>query len=345
MRRDDLRLRRLEAPAEALTVFVVDASGSAAMARLAEAKGAVEILLAEAYRRRDRVALVAFRGRGAELVLAPTREFATQIHDEILKLARGSSVRCLTVVGGSAIGDQGFILREGVEVIVGTPGRLNDCLDNQYLVLNQANYVVLDEADRMIDMGFEPQVNEVLEAMGGQLKSEDAEEARAQEEAAAQDPNLLLRTTAMFSATMPLAVQRLAGAYLRHPTHVQIGDEDSGKNKRIEQRILWSSEGAKLKTLIGLLQTLRSDDKVIVFVNAKKACDVLARNLERAHLMVGILHGGRSQAQREETLAAFREDEFQILVATDVAGRGLDISNVTQVFNYDLPAKIEPYSH
>merc|ERR1711968_279651 len=187
------------------------------------------------------------------VVLAPTRELAQQINDEIAKLSAYLSCKTTTIVGGRSIEDQGFLLREGVEIIVGTPGRINDCLESQYLVLNQANYVVLNEADRMIDMGFEPQVHTILEAMGGLLMSED-EMLLEQQRAALARGEACYRITAMFSATMPPAVEKLAKKFLRHPAIVCIGDEDSGKNKRIRQHVLFISEQQKKQTLIDLLR-------------------------------------------------------------------------------------------
>jgi len=212
------------------------------------------------------------------------------------------------------------------------------------MVLNQCNYVVLDEADRMIDMGFEPQVIEVLDAMGGLLKSENEEQAEKEVEIA-QSGKALYRVTAMFSATMPPEVERIARKYLRHPAIIKIGDEDSGKNKRIEQRVQFVSEGQKKQKVVEEIRRLASADKAIVFVNSKKQGDVVGRFIESAGFRVGVLHGGKSQDQREDTLEYFRSGSFQVLVATDVAGRGLDIPDVSHVVNFDCPAKIESYCH
>lgn len=277
-------------------------------------------------------------------IMAPTRELAMQIDEEFTKLAKFTDFKSACVVGGQSIEDQGFQLRKGVEVVIGTPGRMVDCIENNYLVLNQCNYVVLDEADRMIDMGFEPQVVSVLDAMGGLLRSED--EVLAEEQLRiAQQGKGFYRTTAMFSATMPPEVERIARKYLRHPAIIKIGDQDSGKNKRIEQHVYVVSEGQKKNKLMDELRRLSSSDKVITFVNAKKQADVLGRAVEAAGHSVGVLHGGRSQDQREDTLEKFRSGAIQVLVATDVAGRGLDIPDVTAVINYDMPSKIENYCH
>jgi ATP-dependent RNA helicase DDX23/PRP28 len=160
------------------------------------------------------------------IIMAPTRELAQQIDEECKKLSKFTIYKSVCVVGGQDIEDQGYQLRRGVEIVVGTPGRMVDCLENNYMVLNQCNYVVLDEADRMVDMGFEPQVIAVLDSMGGLLKSEDESQAEKQVQASiASQGNEIYRVTAMFSATMPAEVERIAKTYLRHPVMIRIGKE------------------------------------------------------------------------------------------------------------------------
>lgn len=303
-----------------------------------------------------------YRTRCAEegplaVVMAPTRELAQQIEEECIKLAAYTGFVTACIVGGQSIEEQSIKLRQGVQIIIGTPGRMVDCIESNFLVLNQCNYVVLDEADRMVDMGFEVQVIKVLDVMGGLLKSEDVEQAEMQLAQVSSvlngnsathgiDPSTaLFRVTAMFSATMPVEVERIAKTYLRHPAIIKIGDHDSGKNKRIEQRVVYITEGQKKGKIVDELRRLQRGDKSIVFVNAKKQGDVVGRFLEQANLEVGILHGGKSQDQREATLESFRKSEIRVLVATDVAGRGLDIQGVSHVFNFDCPAKIENYCH
>ena len=279
------------------------------------------------------------------VIMAPTRELAQQIEEEVIKLAKFTDFKTVCVVGGQSIEEQGYVLRKGVEIVIGTPGRMVDCIENNYLVLNQCNYVVLDEADRMIDMGFEGQVMQVLDAMGGLLKSEDESLLEQQVSQAAQG-EAVYRVTAMFSATMSPEVERIAKTYLRHPAIIKIGDEDSGKNKRITQQIEYlSGEGQKKSKLMENLHRFGRDDKGIVFVNAKKNGDFVGRQLESAGIRCGVLHSGRSQDQREDTLKQFRTGAIQVLVATDVAGRGLDINDVKFVLNYDMPNKIENYCH
>jgi ATP-dependent RNA helicase DDX23/PRP28 len=278
------------------------------------------------------------------VVMAPTRELALQIEEECKKLCKYTGFDTVCVVGGQAIEEQSYKLRKGVEVVIGTPGRMMDCIENNYLVLNQCNYVVLDEADRMIDMGFEPQVVAVLEAMGGLLKSEDETQLEAEIDNALRGA-ALYRVTAMFSATMPPEVERIAKTFLRHPAVIKIGDEDTGKNKRIEQRVIFITDAQKKNKLLDELRTLGTKGKALVFINVKKQGDMIGRFLETNNFRCGVLHGGRSQDQREETLDSFKSGEIQVLVATDVAGRGLDIADVTNVVNYDMPAKISSYCH
>jgi ATP-dependent RNA helicase DDX23/PRP28 len=284
------------------------------------------------------------------LVMAPTRELALQINVELGKLLSGQkNVHSLAVVGGQSITEQATKLRNGVHIVVGTPGRINDCVEMAYLVLNQCSYIVLDEADRMIDLGFAPQIEQILDAMGGKLKSEDEEEAYEQERLDLESLGKGVpkhRLTAMFSATMPSEVERIAKRYLRHPVVVSVGDEDTGKNARITQRILYlSSPSQKESTLRDILRRSNPHEKIIVFVNEKKHADGVGRMVENAGRRCVVLHGGKTQEQREENLAIFRQGGV-VLVATDVAGRGLDIDDVQQVINFDLPTRsIDNYCH
>jgi ATP-dependent RNA helicase DDX23/PRP28 len=285
------------------------------------------------------------------LVLAPTRELALQIHGEMEKLLTYCpEITCSAIVGGQNLQNQAQQLRKGVHVVVGTPGRINECIEMAYMVLNQCLYIVMDEGDRMIDMGFAPQLESILDAMGGRLKSEDETEAYQQEEADLTNLQRGLpkhRLTAMFSATMPPEVEQIAKRYLRHPAVVSVGDQDSRKNARIVQRIMYLASLAQkenaLRTLVMNPRFLR--EKVIVFVNEKKHADGIGRMVERFGRRCVVLHGGKSQEQREENLAAFRQGGV-VLVATDVAGRGLDIPDVAHVINYDLPTRsIDTYNH
>eukprot|EP00066_Takifugu_rubripes_P011667 XP_011600933.1 PREDICTED: probable ATP-dependent RNA helicase DDX23 isoform X1 [Takifugu rubripes] len=215
------------------------------------------------------------------VILAPTRELAQQIEEETIKFGKPLGIRTVAVIGGISREDQGFRLRMGCEIVIATPGRLIDVLDNRYLVLSRCTYVVLDEADRMIDMGFEPDVQKILEFIPVTNQKPDTEEA--------EDPDKMMmnfesgknkyRQTVMFTATMPPAVERLARSYLRRPAVVYIGS--AGKpHERVEQKVLLMSEGEKRKKLLEVLSH-GFEPPIIIFVNQKKGCDVLAKSLEK----------------------------------------------------------------
>nr|GEY44639.1 DEAD-box ATP-dependent RNA helicase 21 [Tanacetum cinerariifolium] len=270
------------------------------------------------------------------VVLAPTRELAQQIEEETVKFAHYLGIKVVSIVGGQSIEEQGFKIRQGCEVVIATPGRLIDCLERRYAVLNQCNYVVLDEADRMIDMGFEPQVVGVLEAMpSSNFKPENEDEEL--------DEKRIYRTTYMFSATMPTAVERLARKYLRNPVVVTIGTAGKATDL-ITQHVIMVKESEKMPRLQKLLDDL-GDKTAIVFINTKKTADFVSKTLEKSGYRVTTLHGGKSQEQREVSLDGFRTKRFNVLVATDVAGRGIDIPDVAHVINYDMPGNIEQYTH
>ncbi|XP_058193398.1 DEAD-box ATP-dependent RNA helicase 21-like [Rhododendron vialii] len=270
------------------------------------------------------------------VVMAPTRELAQQIEDETVKFAHYLGIKVVSIVGGQSIEEQGFKIRQGCEVVIATPGRLIDCLERRYAVLNQCNYVVLDEADRMIDMGFEPQVVGVLDAMpSSNFKPENEDEEL--------DEKKIYRTTYMFSATMPPAVERLARKYLRNPVVVTIGTAGKATDL-ISQHVIMVKDSEKLYKLQKLLDEL-GDKTAIVFINTKKNADGIAKALDKAGYRVTTLHGGKSQEQREISLEGFRAKRYNVLVATDVAGRGIDIPDVAHVINYDMPGNIEMYTH
>lgn len=279
------------------------------------------------------------------IILAPTRELAQQIEEETMRFARPLGLRTVSLVGGLSREEQGFQLRLGCEIVIATPGRLIDVLENRYLVLVQCTYVVLDEADKMIDLGFEPDVQKILEFLPVSNMKPDTEDA--------EDPEKMLvgmnssrhryRQTVMFTATMPSAVERLARSYLRRPAVVYIGS--IGKpTETVEQIVHMISETEKRKKLLSILQD-GVDPPIIIFVNQKKGADVLAKSLEKVGYRATTLHGGRNQEQREFALASLKRGEKDILVATDVAGRGIDIRDVSIVINYDMAKNIEDYTH
>ncbi|EDS27249.1 DEAD box ATP-dependent RNA helicase [Culex quinquefasciatus] len=278
------------------------------------------------------------------IILAPTRELAQQIEEETQKFGQPLGIRTVVVVGGLSREEQGFRLRLGCEIVIATPGRLIDVLENRYLVLNQCTYIVMDEADRMIDMGFEPDVQKILEYMPVTNLKPDTEEA---EDATKLMENFntkkKYRQTVMFTATMPPAVERLARTYLRRPATVYIGSV--GKpTERTEQIVHIVTENEKRKKLMEILSR-GVEPPCIIFVNQKKGADVLAKGLEKLGYNACTLHGGKGQEQREYALASLKNGSKDILVATDVAGRGIDIKDVSLVINYDMAKTIEDYTH
>uniref|UniRef100_T1K5S6 Probable ATP-dependent RNA helicase DDX23 n=1 Tax=Tetranychus urticae TaxID=32264 RepID=T1K5S6_TETUR len=278
------------------------------------------------------------------IILAPTRELAQQIEEETLKFAKALEIRTVSVIGGSSREEQGFKLRLGCEIVIATPGRLIDVLENRYLVLSRCTYVVLDEADRMIDMGFEPDLKKILDFMPVTNLKPDTDDAEDEDKLIANfNSKHKYRQTVMFTATMPPSVERLARAYLRRPAMVTIGL--AGKPvERVEQVVYLVAESDKRKKL---MQTLSAgvEPPIMIFVNQKKGADVLARSLEKIGYNACTLHGGKGQEQREFALSSLKSGEKDILVATDVAGRGLDVKNVTLVINYDMAKSIEDYIH
>uniref|UniRef100_A0A1B6CIF5 Probable ATP-dependent RNA helicase DDX23 n=2 Tax=Clastoptera arizonana TaxID=38151 RepID=A0A1B6CIF5_9HEMI len=278
------------------------------------------------------------------IILAPTRELAQQIEEETTKFGSHLGIRTVVVVGGLSREEQGFRLRMGCEIVIATPGRLIDVLENRYLVLNQCTYIVLDEADRMIDMGFEPDVQKILDFMPVSNLKPDNEDAEDEIKLLANyNSKKKYRQTVMFTATMPPAVERLARTYLRRPAVVYIGS--IGKpTERTEQIVYMVSEQDKRRKLMEILSR-GVEPPVIIFVNQKKGADVLARGLEKLGYNACTLHGGKGQEQREYALASLKTGSKDILVATDVAGRGIDIKDVSMVINYDMAKTIEDYTH
>ncbi|XP_074341406.1 DEAD-box ATP-dependent RNA helicase 21-like [Apium graveolens] len=270
------------------------------------------------------------------VVMAPTRELAQQIEQETVKFAHFLGIRVVSIVGGQSIEEQAFKIRQGCEVVIATPGRLIDCLERRYIVLNQCNYVVLDEADRMIDMGFEPQVVGVLDAM----PSTNYKPMNEDEEL---DENKTYRTTYMFSATMPPVVERLAKKYLRNPVVVTVGSAGKATDL-ITQHVIMVKESEKMFRLHKILDEL-GNKIAMVFVNDKNSAGTLFRALDRAHYRVTTINGGMSQRNRDNSLESFRTKKYNVMIATDVLGRGIDIPDVAYVINYDMPPTIELYTH
>jgi ATP-dependent RNA helicase DDX5/DBP2 len=260
------------------------------------------------------------------LILAPTRELAIQIKGEADKFGYTSSITNTCVYGGAPKRDQAWHLRKGVEIVIATPGRLMDFLEKETTNLRRVTYLVLDEADRMLDMGFEPQIRKIL----SQVRPD--------------------RQTLLWSATWPKdgQVQRLTHEFLSDPIRVTVGSEELSANVDVKQiiqivRNRYDKE-ARLKELL----RQHAQDKILIFSNTKRMCGDLAWQLENMGYRTAAIHGDKKQEDREWVLGKFRKGEIQIMVATDVASRGLDIRGVSVVVNFDFPdgrGGVEDYVH
>merc|ERR1719147_94491 len=267
------------------------------------------------------------------LVLAPTRELATQIYDEARKFSYRSKVRPCVVYGGANVSDQMRDLDRGCHLLVATPGRLVDFLERGKISLEFCKYLCLDEADRMLDMGFEPQIRRIVE-QDNMPRSVD------------------IRQTMMFSATFPKEIQMLARDFLRDYVFLAVGRVGS-TSENITQKIVWVEEADKRSFLLDLMDAsgLGAKDldgeasRTLVFVETKKGADSLDEFLYREGFPVTSIHGDRTQREREEALRRFKCGQTPIIVATAVAARGLDIPNVKHVINFDLPGDVEEYVH
>ncbi|CDF91268.1 ZYBA0S10-03488g1_1 [Zygosaccharomyces bailii CLIB 213] len=257
------------------------------------------------------------------VVLAPTRELATQIFDEAKKFTYRSWVRPTVVYGGSDVGAQMRDLDRGCDLLVATPGRLNDLLERGKISLVKVKYLVLDEADRMLDMGFEPQIRHIVEGC--------------------DMPSVEHRQTLMFSATFPVDIQHLARDFLSEYVFLSVGRVGS-TSENITQRILYVEDEDKKSALLDLLSA-SSGGLTLIFVETKRMADQLTDFLIMQDFRATAIHGDRTQSERERALSSFKSGKADLLVATAVAARGLDIPNVTHVINYDLPGDIDDYVH
>jgi len=278
------------------------------------------------------------------LVLAPTRELACQIMDETRKFGRPMGINSVCTYGGSPKYPQIAALERGVDCIIATPGRINDLIEMKKANLSKVKFLVLDEADRMLDMGFEPQIRSVVNALPAE------------------------RQTLLFSATWPKDIQRLAFDFLSNPIQVNVGDVDSlNANKDIKQHIVMCGQNEKLEKLCAILKELteqgvpeteskgravdlggKKHPKIIVFTAKKVSCNELANKLWDDGFAVDCLHGDRPQWERTKVITAFKNGTLRALIATDVAARGLDVKDVGMVVNYDMPAgtnAVEDYVH
>lgn len=265
------------------------------------------------------------------LVLAPTRELATQIYEEAKKFSYRARMRPAVLYGGNNTMEQMRELDRGCHLIVATPGRLEDMINRGKVGLDNIRFLVLDEADRMLDMGFEPQIRRIVEKSGMPPTGD--------------------RQTLMFSATFPKAIQELASVFLNNYIFLAVGRVGS-TSENITQTILWVGEMDKRSYLLDLLTPIKDsgneiapDSLTLIFVETKKGADALEDFLYKYKHPVTSIHGDRTQKEREDALRCFRTGICPILVATAVAARGLDIPNVKHVINFDLPSDVEEYVH
>ncbi|KAG9789929.1 DEAD-domain-containing protein, partial [Aureobasidium melanogenum] len=281
------------------------------------------------------------------IILAPTRELAQQIEIEAKKFATPLGFTVVSIVGGHSIEEQAYNLRNGAEIIIATPGRLVDCIERRIIVLEQCCYVIMDEADRMIDMGFEEPVNKILDALpvsNEKPDSEAAEDSRAMSSHIG-GRDIRYRQTMMYTATMPAAVERIARKYLRRPAIVTIGNVGEAVDT-VEQRVEFvAGEDKRKKRLQQILASGEFHPPIIVFVNIKRNCDAVARDIKSMGFSSVTLHGSKTQEQREAALQSVRDGKTDVLVATDLAGRGIDVPDVSLVVNFNMANNIESYTH
>ena len=259
------------------------------------------------------------RGTTRALVLTPTRELAAQIHEDLTDLAVHTPITGAAIFGGVGMGPQEHAFRSGVDVIVGTPGRLLDHFRAPYAKLSGLEYLVLDEADRMLDMGFLPDIRRVLRHLPGR------------------------RQTLLFSATMPPAIAALARDMLHNPVAIH-RERRSLPATGITHAVYPVPQPLKAELLLALLRGGQVRD-ALVFTRTKHRADRLARHLGQQQVAVQRIHGNRSQAQRTEALAGFKGGRYQVLVATDIAARGIDVTALGHVINFDVPAQPDDYIH
>ena len=253
------------------------------------------------------------------LVLEPTRELAAQVETAIRDFARFTNIRVAVVYGGVGYGRQNEALKAGVDIIVATPGRLLDHLRQGTCKLDQVKYLVLDEADRMLDMGFLPDVRRIVERCPRQ------------------------RHTSLFSATIPPQIETLIKWAMKHPQTVEIGVRRSPA-ETVKHVVYPVAEDQKTDLLRALLDHVHYDS-VIVFCRTKNRADRIGHMLKKNNHAVAVLHSNRTQREREQALRGFRDGRYEVLVATDIAARGLDVAEVSHVINFDVPQHPEDYVH
>lgn len=258
------------------------------------------------------------------LVMAPTRELAQQIQQVAFDFGGPLNIRSVCLFGGVSKIPQVNAIRNGVDIVIATPGRLLDLLSMGEVSLQRCTYLVLDEADRMLDMGFEPQIRKVI----SQIRPD--------------------RQTLMWSATWPTEVRKLAYDFLGKYVHLTVGSLELAANKNIKQIVRVCQEVDKQEELRNYLASIYENGdpgKILIFAQTKRTVSYLANFVRSCNVKCGELHGDRSQAQRDQVIQGFRNNSIRVVVATDVAARGLDVDGIQYVINYDFPQEAENYVH
>ncbi len=258
------------------------------------------------------------QGKGRGLVLVPTRELAVQINEDLARFVRANKLRTVVVIGGESMSRQIRQLKEHPHIIIATPGRLNDHLEHRQIRLSDVHILVLDEADRMLDMGFLPQIERIIK-----LLPKD-------------------RQTMLFSATMHPSVMKIASSHMHLPVRTEIAPSGTAADL-VTQEMFFVQKGFKGELLRQLLE--QYSGSVLLFVRTKRGASKVARMLRGAGHAAGEIHADRSQAQRMEAMRGFKTGKFRVLVATDIAARGIDVTDIELVINYDLPDDTGNYVH
>jgi ATP-dependent RNA helicase RhlE len=253
------------------------------------------------------------------LIVAPTRELAAQIDENVRSLGKAMRIRCVTVFGGVGERPQIDAVRRGVDIIVATPGRLLDLMTSRHITLHAVEVAVLDEADRMLDMGFLPQIRRVVAAL----------------------PRT--RQTLLFSATLSKDIEKVTAEFLNNPETVEIGRRSNPADS-VTQFLYPVTKSRKVDLLIHLLKD-QALDSVLIFSRTKHGADKIARKLSQANIKAATIHSNRSQSQRMQALDAFKSGKCRVLVATDIASRGIDVEGISHVVNFDFPMHPEDYVH
>ena len=256
--------------------------------------------------------------RGQGLVVLPTRELALQVDVELRKIGMTTGLRTAVLIGGLSMGPQISAIRRGAHIIIATPGRLNDHLEQKTISLNRVNCVALDEADRMLDMGFLPQIKSILDALPKE------------------------RQTLLFSATMPTEIVKIANTYMKTPLRIEVAPAGTTA-ERVTQELFIVSNSAKLPLLEHLLREHKGP--TLVFTRTKHGATKITRKLIQSGVNAAEIHANRTLGQRREALEGFKRGKYRVLIATDIASRGIDVKGIETVINFDLPTGSDDYVH